>query len=196
MKRLEAISILLLHAAMFGTTRMTCAQNATPGVGGTQQTTQVAPPERFYPLLFRHTLYLQQQGADIGSPLPSADISGVQNASSPLNAYFERRVGMRGNEITILTNEARSWKAEADPIDAKARTMIDAIHARTPGGQLTSGQQPPLVPPELIALQQQRDTITLRHVHKLKNAFGADRFSSIDQALRGQVNLGPRHATR
>ena len=141
------------------------------------------PDERFYSLIFHHMLYLQTHGLQ---PASSAAISpSIEN-------FYVRRVGATGQESASLVAEARKWQKEVDPVDAQAKAMIDAIHARTPGGQLAPGEQPPPVPDSLIALQHKRDALTLSHIAALRSAMGEARFAAIDLSLRREAHVSIR----
>jgi hypothetical protein len=138
------------------------------------------PDQRLYSLVFRHLLYLQANG----------EAPEVAGAPSPSIAHFySDRVGATSSENVALLAEAKAWKAEVDPIDQKAHAIILAIRAKTSGGHLSPGQQPPPVPPELIELQQQRDAVTLKHVASLKASLGEARFGAIDNQIRRATHL-------
>jgi hypothetical protein len=144
------------------------------------------PDSRFYSLVFRHLLYLQANGEQ-------AAIAGGMSPS--ISRFYTDRAGASASENALLLAEAAAWKAEVDPIDKKAHSIIDTIHAQTPGGRLAPGQTPPEVPQQLIDLQVQRDNITLKHVADLKKKLGTARFASIDNGIHRSAHLsfkGPR----
>lgn len=133
------------------------------------------PNIRFYPLIFRHILYLQthdKQSASDSQPAPS------------VVRYYSDLVGATQQEDSILLAEAETWKSEVAPIDAKAYALIDEIHARTPGGRLAPGEQPPPPPQELIDLQSEKDGITQKCIDNLRSRLGATRFTQIDRNMR------------
>jgi hypothetical protein len=150
------------------------------------------PPERFYPFVFRQALHLQGVDAKASVGLsPAAAMVPIPRIDTSLARFFTQRVGLNAQENAVLLREAQQWKQEADPVDAQAHALIDSIHAKTPGGKLAPGQQPPQVPPELIKLQQQKDAITLRHVADLQTKLGPERFAALDRGIRQQVRSGP-----
>ncbi len=134
------------------------------------------PPERFYPMAFRHMMSL----ADTLDP--------VRNPHLPvtINTFFSDRCGMSSTEMAGMMSEAQKWKTEADPIDTQAKNMIASMHAMAPGGKLPTGQRPPAVPAALTQLQAQKDAVTMRHVAALQTAWGTPRFKVIDGSLRTQ----------
>jgi hypothetical protein len=103
---------------------------------------------------------------------------------------------MTATEERVLLEQARSWKADVDPVDSQARIVIDAIRAKTPGGRLAPGEQPPTVPTSLIALQSQRDEVTLRHVAALQESFGPTRFAQLDKQIHRSVQVSMRGTPR
>jgi hypothetical protein len=138
------------------------------------------PDARFYSLVFRHILRLQSVGE---APL---------TAGAPTTAmarFYQDKVGANSQENAILIAEATKWKAEVDPVDSQAHNLIETIHARTPNGQLKSGEDPPSVPQELIDLQQERDAITLKHVNNLRTSFGNARFAYLDGTIRKSAHV-------
>ena len=152
----------------------------------------VIPPERFYPFVFRQVLHLQGIDAKASVGLsPAAAMVPIPRTDSSLARFFTQRVGLNAQENAVLLREAQQWKQEADPVDSQAHALIDSIHAKTPGGKLAPGQQPPQVPPELIKLQLQKDAITLRHVTDLQTKLGPERFAAFDHGIRQQVRSGP-----
>ncbi len=143
------------------------------------QTSGHAPDERFYPLVFRHVLSLQQSDS-MNPSMP--EVAGT--ASPSLASTFGHFAKTTNGENATLLTEAKNWKAEVDPVDTQAHQLIDSIHAKTPGGRLAPGEQPPAIPPELATLQAKRDGITLRHVQRLRTAWGVDRFAQFDASIR------------
>jgi hypothetical protein len=127
----------------------------------------------------------------LSSKLASETATVPTSANRALGGFFTNRIGMNANENALLLQEAQQWKLEVDPVDAQAHALIDAIHAKTPGGRLAPGQEPPVVPPELVNLQKQRDAITLKHISSLQRNLGSQRFASLDKNTREQVREGP-----
>ena len=176
------IAIFLFTALAFSEPQLSQAQQSS----SSPVHTGPMPDTFFYSHIFRHILYLQDNGEP---PL----VAGTQTAS--IADFYTSRVGMTVAENTVLLSTARAWKAEVDPVDAEAHNLIEAIHARTPGGRLASGETPPPVPQGLTDLQQKRDAITLKHVAALRQSFGDARFLRIDSSLRRTIHVslsGPK----
>jgi hypothetical protein len=132
------------------------------------------PDARFYSHIFRHVIYLLENG----------EPSSVPGAPSPSIAHFYvDRAGATADENSILIANAKAWKAEVDPIDLQAHNIVAAIHAQTPGGKLAPGQGLPAVPQVLRDLQAQRDAVTLKHMEALRQKFGEMRFSALNASL-------------
>ncbi len=141
------------------------------------------PDERFYPLVFRHILYLQDM---TGEP------AGMLVATPSTKGFYNDKVGATDPELTFFVKEARAWKADVDPIDSKAHELISAIRAKTPGGKLAVNQLPPSPPSELLSYQQQRDSVTLMHVKNIRTHFGDDRFAQLDKSIHQSANITNR----
>jgi hypothetical protein len=140
------------------------------------------PDARFYPLLFRHVLYLHNNDMEAGVAEAQPETNHSQRAA--LDSYFRDRLGFSIAEQNALLAQAQSWSLAVAPVDAKAHSIIAAIRARTPGGRLAAGEQPPAPPQILVDLQQQKDAITLQYVAHLRKAFGDARFASLDKKAR------------
>jgi hypothetical protein len=96
-----------------------------------------APPERFYPFVFRQVLHLQ--GVDTKASVglsPAAAMVPIARTDSSLARFFTQRVGLNAQENAVLLREAQQWKQEADPVDAQAHALIDSIHAKHRGANL------------------------------------------------------------
>jgi hypothetical protein len=74
-------------------------------------------------------------------------------------------------------------------MDAEAKDIIDAAHARYPGGQVPAGEQLPPPPPELKKLQRQRDMAVLKARHRLRTELGEHGFRQVDDFLK--LNFAP-----
>ncbi len=123
-------------------------------------------------MVFRHVLAAQS-----GPALDTA-------AAAPSMSFFSEKIGLSGAESTTLAAEAQAWQAEVAPIDKSAYAMIASIRAKTPGGHLAPGEQPPAPPEELKTMQAQKDAVTLKHVQHLHTMLGEERFAAFDQSIR------------
>lgn len=163
------------------------AQSASPVHTGPM------PDSRFYSLTFRHILYLYNSDAQEG--ITDVQVGSTDPFISALDWYYRGRLGATAKEETAFLAEAQSWSAEVAPVDAQAHSIISAIRARTPGGKLAPGEQPPAPPQILVDLQQKRDAITLKHVSNLHAAFGDARFSQLDGQARRMARLTSHGST-
>lgn len=168
-------SVPLVCILIAGGTSILCPLQAQQADSASPIRTAPIPDVRFYPLIFKHVLYLQMHS--------DASVAGDQPALSVIR-YYTGLVGATKREDSILLAEAEEWKSEVAPIDAKAYALITAIHARTPGGRLALGEEPPTPPQELIDLQSQKDAVTQRHIAHLRSMLGDTRFLEIDHNIR------------
>jgi hypothetical protein len=83
------------------------------------------------------------------------------NPNNPSQAKygFEVAIGMSDADYSTLAQMAASCVANVFQQDAAAKTLIDSVHALTPGGLPAKGQAPPPIPPELQQMQANRDSI-------------------------------------
>ena len=173
-RRSCTVLVMLLSAACFSLP----AQQASEAKGGGHAS--AAPDYVFYRHIFRFALFL-----DANQP-------ETRDAAQPargLHKYFSERIGTSEDENALILSRAKAWKKDIDPIEAESRDLINSIHAQTPGGILMPGQAPPLVPPHLIELQQEKDAITRRHMAALRHDLGETRASLIDDQLHKATHL-------
>jgi hypothetical protein len=75
-------------------------------------------------------------------------------------------------------------------LDNRAKQIIQQIRARTPNGKLQPGQVPPMPPPELEQLSEQRKTLILQSVGELRNNFGEAEFARFNDFVNRKVKAG------
>lgn len=170
-----ALGSIALVLMFIGASHISAQQNAPVTTTADQM-----PDARFYSLVFRHLLYLQDHG-------PANDVQG--GASPAVSSFYTDRVKATRKETSLLLAEATAWKADVTPLDSQAHNIVMAIRAKTPGGKLAPGEEPPPVPQELIELQQQRDAMTISHAAHLRETFGATRYDEIARNIRREVRL-------
>lgn len=179
----SVVTVLLL-------TPLTVVLALLPLTANAQAHSGPMPDSRFYSLSFRHILYLYNADAQAGL----ADVQAANKSVSytALDRYYRGRLGTTAKEEAAFLEEAQSWSAEVAPVDAQAHSIVTAIRARTPGGKLAPGEDPPAPPQILVTLQQQRDAITLKHVSHLRSSFGDARFTELDSTARHAAHLTTR----
>lgn len=171
-------------------TTLTVVLAIVPLTANAQAHSGPMPDSRFYSLSFRHILSLYNDDAQAG--LVDVQAANTSVSYTALDWYYRGRLGTTAKEEAAFLAEAQSWSAEVAPVDAQAHSIIAAIHARTPGGKLAPGEDPPAPPQILVTLQQQRDAITLKHVSHLRAAFGDARFTELDGMAHRAAHLTTR----
>jgi hypothetical protein len=96
-----------------------------------------------------------------------------------LRRYFEIDAGLTPGEAATLKEIARDADAGVREIDEKARLIIAQFHAQYPPGKVSASELPP-PPPELEALQEEKDSLVLKHRDTLKTSLGEERFRLLD----------------
>lgn len=170
------MALVVLGALITGSSSVLQAQQGSSSPIHTGQ----MPDARFYSLVFRHLLYLHENG-------PQAAVA--TDPSPAVESFYSTRVRATKRETALLLAEAKVWKTEVTPVDDQAHAIVMAIRAKTPGGKLAPGETPPSVPQELLDLQQQRDAITVSHAAHLREMFGNSRYEEITTNIRRETHL-------
>ena len=145
-------------------------QAAATATQGSAAPTKPVPPRVLYRLFFRHVIFVERQ-AD------RAEKRG-ENADK-LRRYFEISAGLTPEEAAALKEIARDCDTAVRETDEKARLIIAQFHAQYPPGKVSSNDVPP-PPPELEALQEEKDSLVLKHRDTLKTSLGEERFRLLD----------------
>jgi hypothetical protein len=128
--------------------------------------------------LFHHLVFLKQKADEIErqGKGKSALLSRFQEDAKLTPAQFQ--------QLYLIAADCEQKVAEQD---TKAKAIIDAMRARYPDGKIPEGETPPPVPPELLAMQQERDAIVLRARGQLQQALGVKAFASFDTFVQSRV---------
>jgi hypothetical protein len=138
---------------------------------GFAQTTRppaAQPPEYVVSgFLFREVSAFKQAETNAkadGKPTPS------------LRSMIRNRFGFDDRQAEIYEQVALDCQREVAAIDAQARAIIQKIRSAYPGGVILPGEKPPQAPPELAALQQQRNALILQYRGTLEGRLGPAAF--------------------
>lgn len=92
--------------------------------------------------------------------------------------YFERHAGINMQQANLLRQVTNDFYRDVSPIHQQAmQIIIVRRNARA------AGLPPTTTPPELSALQLQRQIIALRHRDRLSNLLGNEAFERLRQAM-------------
>ncbi|MEN6536979.1 MAG: hypothetical protein ABFD89_25215 [Bryobacteraceae bacterium] len=92
--------------------------------------------------------------------------SSGHSAGSAARA-FAVKAGLSDTETEAMLGVAARMRSRVQPLDDRARAIIQAAKQKYPGGLLPPGTSPPPLPPELVELQRQRDSIVAEAVREL-----------------------------
>lgn len=137
------------------------------------------PPQVIYEAMFRHLAWLNEKAAEVEKQ--------GQDGSVYRNRY-KASASLTDQEAQTLNRVASETLNEVKKIDARAKEIVDAMHAK--GTKLEAGQPLPELPAELPELQKERDAIVLAGYAKLRAGFGAERFVGFETFVKEQVASG------
>lgn len=159
---LVGVSLLQLTPAM-------CAQ--------APQSPGAVPDHVAYKFLFHHVVLLKQRS-------DRASAAG-QNRTS-LRSIVRREAGLNEAEGDLLEKIALECDSQIEIQNAKAKKIIEEIHARYPFG-IYNPSFPPLPDPRLSAMQQERENMILSFRDRLRASLGEDAFMKLDAYVKRNV---------
>ena len=142
-------------------------------------TRPAVPPGRIpLPLLYRHFLAYQNHLDRAAAALNQQGKNGDE-----LRNHFQQKLGFSDDQFSAVRQTALRLETELKEQDAKAKTIVDATRAKFPHTIQTPADLPP-VPPELLQLQQERDSLIEKEVASLKAILGASAVNKLDTFLQ------------
>jgi hypothetical protein len=103
---------------------------------------------------------------------------------------YKEMAGLSEPQARDLDRIAHQTNQRIKQLDNRARQIINQIRSRVPGGRLQPGQAPPMPPPELEQLSEQRKAIILQSVGELRNNFGEAEFARFNDFVNRKVKAG------
>jgi hypothetical protein len=180
-KKLLVISLLCGVVAVGGLSFIGRTQNVNPHVQpATTAPQQIGelPEHVSYKFLFHHLRVLKEE----------AEKSERQGrGKSTLLLRFQEEAALTDNQFRKLQEEALNCERRVEELDAKAKTIIEAARAQFPLGIVPLGQEVPPIPPELLALQEERDSTILRSRDRLRAAFGERSFARFHDSVQRRI---------
>jgi hypothetical protein len=182
-KLLAVVGLIAIIAGVFvlqgrSTTKTHASSGAQPNqtLAMTQSPHATRAPEHVvYRVFFHHLMALRNQATEIERK--GGDGRG-------LRSYYKNKARLTDAEALTLDQIAADCDREIASLDAKASKIIMAIRTRAQvSHSLSAGSVPPL-PPELAAMQQQRNSIILRARQKLRTALGEEAFRQLDDFIK------------
>ncbi|MDQ3798463.1 MAG: hypothetical protein M3384_03340 [Acidobacteriota bacterium] len=99
--------------------------------------------------------------------------------------YFQNRAGLTTEQLNILRQTANEFMQAVEPTHRAAKEIINQRRA-----ERANGQAPTPAPPQLVALQHQRQAIALTHRNRLQGMLGNEAFEQLRQFLRRNTSSG------
>jgi hypothetical protein len=144
---------------------------------------QSVPQYIVYGQMFRHIKELKRQ----------ADEEERQGRDgNHFRTLYQRMANLDDREAAALEQVATETNNKIEPLNKRAKEIIDGIRAQHPDGKLAQGESLPEPPAELRQLSEQRREIILQAREKLHAAFGDMRFSDFDKFVQQRVKAGIR----
>jgi hypothetical protein len=104
---------------------------------------------------------------------------------SPIRNYFQRKLGFTDAQFGLVRSTAQRLQTEALAVDAQAKAFIDADRAVNP--LPSTPQMSRTVPPELQAMQQQREDLIQSEISDLKQALGPELAARLENFMKNRV---------
>ena len=170
-----ACVVALIAGALFTTGRNASGTKAR--VDKQEATPQDALPEHVaYEFLFRRADRFRQSAIKAGQPLA-------------LDSGLQREAGLSEAQVRMLGETATDCLQEVAELDQRARVVINQFRSRFPDRVVPRDAQL-TTPPELDALQRQRDAAILRGRARLQQAFGEREFNRIGRFMQERYGTG------
>lgn len=189
-KKLLVISLLGGVVAVGGLSFTGRTQNINPHAqpAATAQPQQIGelPEHVSYRFLFHHLRVLKEEGE-------KSERRG--RGKSTLLLRFKEEAALNDNQFRKLQDEALECERRVAELDEKAKAIIEAAKAQFPLGIVPLGQNVPPPPPELQALQEERDSTILRSRDRLRAAFDEPSFARFHDSVQRRIASQVRTAT-
>ena len=169
------------------TTTQASGNNPPPqGAGTIEAPRRSHPPEHvIYRFFFHHLMALKDR---------AAEVERKGGDGKALRAYYKNKAKLSDAQADNLDQIAADCDREVARLDARAKALITAFRARASAVHSASGKPLPELPPELKALQQQRDSTILRARQKLRTALGIEAFRQLDDFIKLDVERNAKPA--
>lgn len=144
-----------------------------------------APEHVIYGQFFRHAKAIRER---------AKEVERQGRSGKALRSHYKEKIGLKDEHSRVLDKITDEYEAEVGRLDAQAKKLIDAAHARFPNGVVPPGATLPPPPPELKTLQRERDMTAMKARHKLRAVLGEHGFRQIDDYIKLNFARGVRPA--
>ena len=179
-KLLGALTCVVLGVGVLLLNRPRQITQASPSPPQTSKGTidaprRARPPEHVvYRFFFHHLMALKDR---------AAEVERRGGDGKALRGYYKDRAKLSDAQARGLEQIAADCEREVAQLDAKAKAIITAFRARATA-QAAAGKPLPELPPELKAMQQQRDSAILHSRERLRHALGDEGFRQLDHFIK------------
>lgn len=153
----------VIASRQFGSSAKATYQASAPGRQHPRPPVHIS-----YLFLFQHTASFRKLATQSGKP-------------KAINPMLRREANLNDKQSQAVDEIAAATLQEVEQQDARARAVIEAFRAQFPGGVTPKDKRLPAPPPELRAMQEERDAIILRGRDRLRSELGEPAFSSFDE---------------
>jgi hypothetical protein len=137
------------------------------------------PKQIIYGILFREITAYRKKADELSRN--GEDATALRN-------HHKEKLKLTDEQSAELDRIVAESSRETEKLDGEAKRIIDAARARHPGGRIEAGESLPPPPPELGALQRQRDAVILAARGRLRSVFGEGEFNRIDDFLQQDIS--------
>jgi hypothetical protein len=170
----SALSIIALAMMLIGWT-MKAFENRRVKQSPTAAAAQRPPEYVVYNMLFHQVKWLNETAAKFES-------EGKNGAV--FRNRFQTLAKLTNEQAAILNQVAQETNAQVSEIEARASVAIDKERARRKAERVTT---PPVLTPELKALEQERKDAILSGVAALKARMGEERFAQFAVVVQDEI---------
>lgn len=201
---LVSFSFFWVVSMNYTTTTSVTAQSATPSpITRWYGETKPMPVELMYWSMFQEVQALKEKDAEFY-------VQGENTAFK--NSFLSGRLGLQPSKFAAVENIVNVFFSDLQPIDQRARVVIDEYRAQFPNGELKTlvpaptpnlrnptrtqtYQTLPPAPAEIAQLQNQKNQLILSTKEKLRIALGASEFAAFDGMVKDNATkvLSPIH---
>lgn len=142
-----------------------------------------APEQVVYGAFFHHVVEMKDGAGNLERSGKSGD---------SLRTFVELHARLNSEEARVLDEIATSCVQEVSQQDQEALAVIEKFRAQFPGGRVPKGTRLPPPPPELKAMQQQRDAIILKARDRLQAELGQVGFNKVSTFIEKYISPNTR----
>jgi hypothetical protein len=137
-----------------------------------------------YSTFFHFVVDLQKQANEL-------ERAGKDGSS--LRMHIQIEAGLDYEEARMLNEIAAACIEKVDQQDRKAMAVIEKFRSQFPGGRIPTGKKLPPPPPELQAMQQERDMIILIARDQYRYSVGDNGYTKVEDFIRREIvpNIHP-----